>query len=43
MSGINENRMKFKGIFSALLTPMQEDGEIDYASLERLVEHQLVL
>ncbi|MDF2959532.1 MAG: N-acetylneuraminate lyase [Paenibacillus sp.] len=34
---------KFKGTFTALLTPMLEDGEIDFQSLERSVEHQLRL
>ncbi|ULL13660.1 N-acetylneuraminate lyase [Paenibacillus sp. H1-7] len=32
---------KFKGIFTALLTPMQEDGSLDLESLNRLVEHQI--
>lgn len=35
------NRESFKGIYTALVTPMQEDGSLDLASLERLVEHQL--
>ncbi len=35
------NTDKLKGTFTALLTPMFEGGEIDYASLERSVEHQL--
>ncbi|WP_284645568.1 N-acetylneuraminate lyase [Paenibacillus silviterrae] len=35
------NRDAFRGIFTALVTPMQENGEIDYASLDRLVEHQI--
>lgn len=35
------NRDAFKGIFTALLTPMLEDGAIDAKSLESLVEHQL--
>lgn len=30
-----------KGIYTALLTPMDEQGEIDYGSLETLVRHQL--
>ncbi|UUZ83852.1 N-acetylneuraminate lyase [Paenibacillus sp. P26] len=32
---------KFHGIFTALLTPMHENGDIDFESLERLVEHQI--
>ncbi|MDF2958920.1 MAG: N-acetylneuraminate lyase [Paenibacillus sp.] len=32
---------KFRGVFTALLTPMQENGELDLQSLERLVEHQI--
>jgi 4-hydroxy-tetrahydrodipicolinate synthase len=30
----------FSGVFTALVTPMR-DGAVDYASLERLVEHQI--
>ena len=37
-----ENRKAFGGIFTALLTPMHENGEIDFPSLKRLVEHQIV-
>lgn len=36
-----EQRNKFRGIFTALLTPMHEDGEIDFESLSSLVEHQI--
>lgn len=35
------DRDKFRGVFTALLTPMHEDGSLDLASLERLVEHQI--
>ena len=31
----------FKGIGTALVTPMTEDGRIDYAAMERLVQRQL--
>lgn len=31
----------FKGIGTALITPMTDDGRIDYAALERLVQRQL--
>ena len=31
----------FKGIGTALVTPMTEAGQVDYAALERLVDHQL--
>ncbi|CAG7607198.1 N-acetylneuraminate lyase [Paenibacillus solanacearum] len=31
----------FKGIFTALLTPMYEDRTVDFVSLARLVEHQI--
>jgi N-acetylneuraminate lyase len=31
----------FRGIFTALLTPMFENGDIDFQSLVRLVEHQI--
>lgn len=34
-------RGAFRGIFTALLTPMHADGTIDFPSLERLVEHQI--
>lgn len=36
-----EIRKAFGGIFTALLTPMHENGDIDFPSLERLVEHQI--
>ncbi|KRE82522.1 N-acetylneuraminate lyase [Paenibacillus sp. Soil766] len=35
------NRNAFRGIFTALLTPMLENGDIDFTSLDRLVEHQI--
>ena len=31
----------FKGLGIALITPFQEDGSVDFASLKRLVEYQL--
>ena len=31
----------FKGIGTALVTPMTDDGRIDYAAIERLVQRQL--
>ena len=31
----------FKGAGVALVTPMKENGEVDYASLERLLEDQV--
>jgi N-acetylneuraminate lyase len=31
----------FRGIFTALLTPMFDNGDIDFPSLARLVEHQI--
>lgn len=31
----------FRGIGTALVTPMTEVGQVDYAALERLVDHQL--
>lgn len=37
----NEKRSAFRGIFTALLTPMHEDGAIDFKSLANLVEHQI--
>ncbi|MCR8635927.1 N-acetylneuraminate lyase [Paenibacillus radicis (ex Xue et al. 2023)] len=36
-----DNRKTFGGIFTALLTPMHENGDIDYISLARLVDHQI--
>lgn len=36
-----QNRDSFRGIFTALLTPMYENGAIDFDSLTRLVEHQI--
>lgn len=34
-------RQQFKGMYTALLTPMDERGDIDFASLSRLIKHQL--
>lgn len=34
-------KSSIKGIFTALLTPMDERGELDFVSLEALIEHQL--
>jgi dihydrodipicolinate synthase/N-acetylneuraminate lyase len=31
----------FKGIGTALVTPMTEAGQVDYAAVERLVDYQL--
>ena len=31
----------FKGCYTALVTPMCEDGSVDYAGLERLIEFQI--
>lgn len=31
----------FYGVYTALVTPMQEDGTVDWATLERLVEEQV--
>lgn len=36
-----QNRDSFRGIFTALLTPMHDNGAIDFDSLTRLVEHQI--
>ncbi|WP_028612277.1 N-acetylneuraminate lyase [Paenibacillus harenae] len=36
-----EHENRFRGIFTALLTPMYENGDIDFESLTRLVEHQI--
>mgnify|MGYP000985885323 FL=1 len=30
---------QFKGIFVALITPFDSKGQIDFAALERLIEH----
>jgi len=32
---------KFKGLGVALVTPFQEDGAVDFPSLQKLVEHQI--
>ncbi|WP_214630672.1 N-acetylneuraminate lyase [Paenibacillus agaridevorans] len=39
----NYDLNKFKGIFTALITPMHADGAIDIASLKNLVKHQISL
>lgn len=41
MSRQTGNHAKLRGIFTALLTPMHEEGTIDFDSLARLVEHQI--
>lgn len=41
MSESIKQRPAFRGIFTALVTPMYEDGAIDFDSLARLVEHQI--
>ncbi|MBD0378844.1 N-acetylneuraminate lyase [Paenibacillus sedimenti] len=41
MNKTTNNREIFGGIFTALLTPMHENGDIDFDSLARLVEHQI--
>ncbi|MBD2871860.1 N-acetylneuraminate lyase [Paenibacillus arenilitoris] len=41
MNNAMESGNGFRGIFSALLTPMREGGDIDFESLARLVEHQI--
>jgi 4-hydroxy-tetrahydrodipicolinate synthase len=33
--------MKFSGVYTAIVTPFLEDGKIDYASFENLIEHQI--
>lgn len=33
--------IQMKGIYTALVTPMNENGDIDYDSLQALIEHQL--
>lgn len=35
------SKIQMKGIYTALLTPMDENGDVDYDSLESLVRHQL--
>ncbi|MDF2651852.1 MAG: N-acetylneuraminate lyase [Paenibacillus sp.] len=41
MTKNKEQHSAFHGIFTALLTPMYENGMIDFESLARLVEHQI--
>lgn len=33
------NSYDFKGVYTALITPMHDDGSIDHESLARLVRH----
>ena len=33
--------MKFQGAFTALITPMKENGEVDYGDFDRLIEFQI--
>ena len=35
------NNEKFKGIFTALLTPFTEDGKVDVTALEQLMEYNM--
>ncbi|MDF2927179.1 MAG: N-acetylneuraminate lyase [Paenibacillaceae bacterium] len=35
------SNIQMKGIYTALVTPMNENGDIDYDSLQALIEHQL--
>lgn len=35
------NSKRFHGIFTALVTPMHEDGGVDHPSLVKLVQHQI--
>ncbi|RTE10254.1 N-acetylneuraminate lyase [Paenibacillus whitsoniae] len=37
----HDKRSAFRGIFTALLTPLHKDGTIDFDSLANLVEHQI--
>lgn len=32
---------QFKGVWTALITPMKDDDSVDYSALENLVEHQI--
>jgi N-acetylneuraminate lyase len=41
MSGKTGKHEKLRGIFTAIVTPMNEQGAIDFDSLARLVEHQI--
>ena len=38
---VTTNTERFQGVFSALITPMRQDGSIQYSALEALVESQL--
>lgn len=35
------DRLQFKGVYTALITPFTEYGNVDYTSLERLVNYQI--
>lgn len=39
--GATGHKQRFGGIYTALVTPMAEDGSVDAESLVRLVEHQI--
>lgn len=41
MSIATDPKRKYRGVFTALVTPMDVDGRLDPESLERLVEHQI--
>ncbi|MBD2868980.1 N-acetylneuraminate lyase [Paenibacillus arenilitoris] len=41
MDKIIDQHSKFRGIYTALVTPMNENGAIDHDSLVSLVEHQI--
>jgi N-acetylneuraminate lyase len=38
---VKTDKQRFKGIFTALVTPMDEQGNVDFDSLQSLVRHQL--
>jgi N-acetylneuraminate lyase len=38
---VTYDKQAFKGIFTALLTPMDENGNVDFDSLHSLIRHQL--
>lgn len=38
---VTRNTARFRGVFSALITPMRANGQIQYTALEELVELQL--
>ncbi len=35
------NKIDFKGVWTAIITPMNDDGSVDYPSLEQMVEQQV--